>query len=158
MASWCESINLTSCLWFAEGTERKRVFVSIVAGILFSIGWWLMIDADVKYADVVATYYIWGVLGTISLVMVNMVTNQHINGSTLYDGGLIRGNTARGWLFVGFVLGFASVFAAVWIYLRDFGPSDKDKVPGVEILLQNLLILVSSIIYKFCRPEDENAF
>lgn len=62
-----------------------------------------------------------------TFIRVNMVTNQHINSSTLYDGGLIRGNTARGWLFVGFVLGFASVFAAVWIYLRDFGPSDKDK-------------------------------
>lgn len=63
-----------------------------------------------------------------------MVTNQHINGSSLYDGGLIVGNTARGWLFVGFVLGFASVFASIWLYLNKFAndKTEKDSSKGKE--------------------------
>ena len=65
-----------------------------------------------------------------------MVTNQHINGGSLYDGGLIRGNTARGWLFIGFVLGFASVFASVWLYVNKFSTAkgSKGKIENTSVI------------------------
>lgn len=37
-----------------------------------------------------------------------------------YTGGCMGSRGARIWVFVGFVLGFASVIAAVWIMIEQF--------------------------------------
>lgn len=50
---------------------------------------------------------------------VNSVTNAQIRGDA-YNGGCLGARGARGWLFVGFVMGFAAVIAACWILFADF--------------------------------------
>lgn len=42
-------------------------------------------------------------------------------------GGHLGVNGARAWLFVGFVLGFASVIASFWIFFNNFFPKDTSK-------------------------------
>lgn len=61
---------------------------------------------------------------------------------------------ARIWLFVGFVLGFAAVIAAVWIMIAEFANGTKETWPGVGLLLQNVFIFIASLTFKFGRSED----
>lgn len=42
-----------------------------------------------------------------------------------YDGGCLGVRGARGWLFIGFVLGFAAVIASCWIFFADFVNTGK---------------------------------
>lgn len=97
------------------------------------------------------SYYICGILGTLSLIMVNTVSNEMLNG-TGYEGGICSSHGVKIWLFTGFVLGFASVIASVWLLVSEF--TDKLHVQGVGIVLQNFFILFASLIYKFGRNEE----
>lgn len=97
------------------------------------------------------SYYICGILGTISLIMVNTVSNEMLNG-TGYEGGLCSSHGVKIWLFTGFVLGFASVIASVWLLVSEF--TVHLPIQGIGIVMQNFLILFSSLIYKFGRNEE----
>lgn len=54
----------------------------------------------------------------------NSVTNAQIRGDA-YNGGCLGARGARGWLFVGLVMGFAAVIAACWILFADFVATGK---------------------------------
>lgn len=73
-----------------------------------------------------------------------------------YDGGFLGVRGARGWLFIGFVMGFAAVIASCWILFADFltGESTKHNWAGFGLFLQNLFIFIGSLTYKFGRSED----
>lgn len=83
--------------------------------------------------------------------MVNTVSNEMLNG-TGYEGGLCSSHGVKIWLFTGFVLGFASVIASVWLLVSEF--AGKLDLQGAGIVLQSFFILMSSLIYKFGRSED----
>lgn len=38
----------------------------------------------------------------------------------IYEGGCLGARGTRIWLFLGFVMGFASVIASIWILFADF--------------------------------------
>ncbi|KAK0078246.1 hypothetical protein PV325_002778 [Microctonus aethiopoides] len=154
MASCLENIQIPSCVWF-EGGEKRNALMSMLAGTLFFTGWWFIIDAQATYpADMYNAYHICGVFGTISLFMVNSVTNAQIRGDS-YNGGCLGSRGARGWLFLGFVMGFSAVIAACWILFADFAAKEtKHYWPSVGLFLQNIFIFLGSLTYKFGRSED----
>ncbi|XP_018331681.1 transmembrane protein 50B [Agrilus planipennis] len=154
MANLLENLNIPPCIWF-EGEARRNSTVSILSGLLFFMGWWMIIDAASVYPGTVAAgYHMCGVVGTLSLVMVNSVTNAQVRGDS-YDAGCLGSRGARIWLFLGFVMGFASVIAACWILFADFvGAKEASQWPGVALFMQNALIFVSSLVFKFGRTED----
>jgi hypothetical protein len=136
------------------------------------VGWWIIIDAASVYpGTVVAGYHMCGVVGTISLIMINSVSNAQMRGDA-YEGGCLQSRGAKVWLFVGFVMGFASVIASCGILFADFvGKSkfgdyiitfyesflfveDAHYWPGVGLFLQNVFIFIASLIFKFGRSED----
>lgn len=43
-----------------------------------------------------------------------------LNGDSLTSGGCMDPRGARIWIFVGFVLGFAAIIAAVWTMIASF--------------------------------------
>lgn len=57
---------------------------------------------------------------------------------------------------MGFVLGFASVIASVWLMISEF--TGELVHQGVGIVLQTFFILFASLIYKFGRNEDGGNF
>ncbi|KAK4884652.1 hypothetical protein RN001_000923 [Aquatica leii] len=155
MSNLCENINIPPCIWF-EGDSRRNAIASMVSGFLFFVGWWVIIDAASVYPGTVeAGYHMCGVVGTISLIMVNSVSNAQIRGDA-YEGGCLGPRGSRVWLFLGFVLGFASVIASCWILFANFVGStvSTSQWPGVGLFLQNALIFISSLIFKFGRSED----
>ncbi|XP_043786910.1 transmembrane protein 50A [Apis laboriosa] len=154
MTSFLESLQSSTCVWFEIGNKRN-VLVSMFAGTLFFVGWWFIIDAHAKYPNEMAkAYHVCGIFGTISLFMINSVTNAQMRGDAL-NGGYLGARGARGWLFVGFVMGFAAVIAACWILFADFvAIGAQHHWPGVGLFLQNVFIFLGSLTYKFGRSEE----
>lgn len=86
--------------------------------------------------------------------MINLVGRHHLRGDS-FTGGCLGPCGALGWLFVGFAIGFASLIAAGWILFVAYVIPDKPhKSYGVAIFIQNLLIFLSGLLYKFGRSED----
>lgn len=137
-----ESIN--NCFWFQN--NKKNAMYAILSGILFFTGWWLMIDAIMVYPEAVnSTYLICGIIGTVSMVMVNIIPSTE-----LYEG---LSNGVKIWLFIGFVLGFSSVIASCWIFFANYVGKSDSVWSGIALLLQNIFIFGSSLFYKFGREE-----
>uniref|UniRef100_A0A069DPH9 Putative conserved plasma membrane protein n=1 Tax=Panstrongylus megistus TaxID=65343 RepID=A0A069DPH9_9HEMI len=150
--------NLPSCIWF-EGGDKKNAISSLVAGLLFFTGWWLTIDANATHSDSFhGAYHVCGIIGTLSLFMINSVSSLQMQGDTFaMQGGWIGPRGARLWLFVGFVLGFAAVIASCWILFSEFIGNTKEKDSlwvGTALFLQNLFIFAGSLVFKFGRVED----
>nr|CAD7414508.1 unnamed protein product [Timema poppensis] len=133
----------------------------------FFAGWWFIIDVQSTYPkshDFNAAYHVCGVFGTLSLIMINSVSNAIVRGDA-YSGGCFGPRGARAWFFVGFVVGFGAVIASCWILIADYiyyTPSEeeiKNKIekpvyPGAGLFLQNAFIFVGSLVFKFGRVED----
>lgn len=154
MSSCFENVQVPTCVWFEAG-EKRNALISMLAGTLFFVGWWFIIDAHAKYpSEMSAAYHVCGVFGTISLLMINSVTNAQVRNND-YNGGCLGSRGAKGWLFVGFVMGFAAVIAACWILFAGFvAAGAQHNWPGVGLFLQNVFIFLGSITYKFGRTED----
>ncbi|KAF7265366.1 transmembrane protein 50B [Rhynchophorus ferrugineus] len=148
-----ENINMPSCIWF-QG-DKRNAYASLLAGLLFFTGWWIIIDsATIKPGQIPAGYWMCGVAGTLSLIMVNSVSNAQMNGDS-YEGGCLGTRGARIWVFLGFVMGFAAVIASCSILFTVYiNQAGKSKSAGVSLFLQNALICIASIIFKFGRSED----
>ncbi|XP_030375718.1 transmembrane protein 50A [Scaptodrosophila lebanonensis] len=139
--------------WFTSETSRNKNS-SLVAGLLFFTGWWILIDAmSGESGRQITTGHVFiGIFGTLSLFMVNTVKNSHISEDNTSE----RARLAKIWLLVGFVIGFASIIAAIWVMIDNFINNEKkDSSKGVALLLQNVFILFGSLVYKFGRNEED---
>nr|XP_023019464.1 transmembrane protein 50A-like [Leptinotarsa decemlineata] len=145
-----ENVNMPTCIWFTTD-DKRNVYASMLAGFLFFTGWWFLIDATSICGNILPGYHMCGVLGTISLIMVNSVSNAQLRGD-YYDGGCLGSQGTKIWLFLGFLLGFASMIASCGILFKGF--TKGCQWSGVAVVLQNALILISSMVYKFVRSED----
>ncbi|XP_026315608.1 transmembrane protein 50A [Hyposmocoma kahamanoa] len=154
-----ENVTMPSCVWFESG-EKRNIVSSIFAGILFFTGWWFIIDSSAVHGDLPKAAHVCGVFATLSLIMVNSVSNAQVRGET-YTGGCMGPRGARLWLFLGFVVGFASLIAACWILFANYvnNPNNKPEDQhftwtGVSLFLQNAFIFAASLVFKFGRAED----
>ncbi|XP_037572648.1 transmembrane protein 50A isoform X1 [Dermacentor silvarum] len=176
MAGCFDNIQFNRPEWMELG-EKRNAIASIVAGSLFFIGWWIIIDVAAHYpsnADFSHAFHVCGVMSTLSLFMINAVSNGQIRGDS-YTTGCIGQRGARVWLFLGFALGFGSLIASCWILfgdyvtqgrLRDESFFDDPKLahlvpvrrevqwPGIAIFLQNSFIFLGALVFKFGRTED----
>jgi hypothetical protein len=137
--------------------ERRNFIASVIGGAMFSIGWWIIIDAATMHpsqAELHHACHTCGVISTVSLFMINSVSNSAIRGDN-YAEGCLGQTGARIWLFVGFLLGFSSVIAATGILFGVYvAPGVSNAWPGVAIFLQNALIFFGGLVFKFGRTEE----
>ncbi|KAI1303146.1 Transmembrane protein 50A [Halotydeus destructor] len=156
MAGCLDNFEIRRPEWLDFGEKRNAV-ASIISGSLFFTGWWIIVDVAAHYPenDVFNhAYHVCGVFGTVSLFMINAVSNGQVRGES-YTNGFLGQRGARIWLFVGFVLGFASMIASVWILFGDFIIQGKALLyPGLALFFQNLCIFMGSLLFKFGRTED----
>ena len=173
-------IQLPDFITNVDWSEKRNKVASVVAGGLFFSGWWFALDASISHhGDTLDVFHLCGVFSTLSMIMVNSVSNSVIRGESFTEGVLGVGG-ARIWFFVGFLMGFASFIGNNFKKLLNHGCSttrylsgscyilfgeyinnpDNDGFdpntwyPGFAFFLQNLCILVSSILYKFGRTEN----
>lgn len=89
-----ENVNMPPCVWF-EGGSRRNSYAAMLSGLLvstpndnmskhytivfqFFAGWWAIIDASSVHNGILAGYHMCGVVGTISLIMINSVSNAQV--------------------------------------------------------------------------------
>jgi len=150
--------------------KKPSTVLAYLSGALFSLGWWLWIDATV-YANcdcpdnhtpdnvkVLGTHYIPGIVSTIALIMINIVSWNDLNGDFMFGDGV--STKAKVWLFVSFIIAFGALIAGCWIgvtrWFISTNPKPDSVWPGVAIILQNILIFVSATLYRFAKPEEES--
>lgn len=75
-----------------------------------------------------AIHVILGILGSISLFMVNSVSQAQLNGDVGYSGGCMEARGARIWIFVGYVLGFSAIIAAIWTMVASFNSAGRSEM------------------------------
>lgn len=68
------------------------------------------------------------------------------------------GRGIKVFLFTGFVLGFTSIIATIWIMIAEFtvNESRTDKYPGYALLMHNVFIFLATLIYKFGPPTESD--
>ncbi|CAF3894117.1 unnamed protein product [Rotaria sp. Silwood2] len=141
---------------------NRNTIASILAGVIFAIGWWIIIDSTCQYtsqADFNKVFYIIGSVGTFALILVNSVSNSQVRGDGYGDSCVgqfeILCVGARIILFIAFLLAFGSVIGGAWVLFGYYVPYKSDKLyPGIAIFSQNLAIFISTLILKFGRKED----
>ncbi|KAJ8314872.1 hypothetical protein KUTeg_007022 [Tegillarca granosa] len=106
--------------------EKRNAVVSVISGVMFFVGWWIVIDAAAVYPDQNEfnhAFHTCGVIATIAFFMINSVSNGQIRGDSYSTGCLGQTGKQPDW-------------------------------PGIAVFLQNALIFFSSIVFKFGRTED----
>lgn len=157
MSGFLDGIRCGDCECNVDWGERRNAIASVAAGVLFFTGWWIIIDAAVKYpdeADFHHAYHTCGVIATVAFLMINAVSNGQVRGDS-YSEGCMGQTGARVWLFIGFMLAFGSLIASMWILFGGFVVPGKDSVyPGIAIFFQNAFIFFGGLVFKFGRTED----
>ncbi|KXJ25714.1 transmembrane protein 50A [Exaiptasia diaphana] len=145
--------NITCPGWTDAVAERRNLIASIIAGSLFHIGWWFLIDAAAT-STFDPAYHSPGVFSTVAVFMINAVSNAQVRGES-YTTGCLGQTGARVWLIIGFLMAFGSLIAACWILFGAYVVTEAENPwPGVAIFLQNALIFFSAFVFKFGRSED----
>uniref|UniRef100_A0A3Q1HPZ2 Transmembrane protein 50B n=1 Tax=Anabas testudineus TaxID=64144 RepID=A0A3Q1HPZ2_ANATE len=132
--------------------ERRNTLASIVAGILFFTGWWIMIDAAVAYPtqeQMNHAFHTCGVFSTIAFFMINAVSNGQVRGDTYGEGCLGR-TGARLWLFIGFMMMFGSLIASIWILFSGYVvPSECPFTQTPHFLA---IVIIPALLHCTLRP------
>jgi len=115
-----------------------------------------MIDVGARYKtveDYHGGFYVFGIFGTVSFIIVNSISNSQLRDEG-YGGSNPR--AAKACLLLGFILGFTALTGSVWILISEYASGKyANPYPGVALLLQNILIFLGSLIFKFGRIEGE---
>jgi len=138
--------------------NRRNTYSAIAAGVLFFLGWWLIIDTAVTANNWSNVFFILTAASTFFMFMVNAVSNQAVHGTAM-DEGLLGVKGARLWLMLGFIGSFATLVAGIWIMFGNYvlshdGTNSGTNWPGFAIFLHTFLIFIASLIYKFGRTEE----
>uniref|UniRef100_A0A8B9GKY9 Transmembrane protein 50A n=1 Tax=Amazona collaria TaxID=241587 RepID=A0A8B9GKY9_9PSIT len=154
MSGFLESLRCSECV---DWGEKRNTIASVAAGVLFFTGWWIIIDAAVKYPEVEDfnhSYHACGVIATLAFLMINAVSNGQVRGDSYSEGCLGQTGTehrhktspcafqgARIWLFIGFMMAFGSLIASMWILFGGYVVKEKPVVyPGIAVFFQNAFI------------------
>eukprot|EP00455_Lapot_gusevi_P016203 TRINITY_DN1829_c0_g1_i3.p1 TRINITY_DN1829_c0_g1~~TRINITY_DN1829_c0_g1_i3.p1 ORF type:complete len:138 (-),score=20.73 TRINITY_DN1829_c0_g1_i3:72-485(-) len=133
--------------------------------MIYSAGWWIFADAFgyARYTDdpqpILFSFCIPGLVGTLSLIMLNIIDWSKVSDSGMGMGGDNIGARAKCFLFTSMMLGFSAIFAAIWILADVYASSHskaKSSYPGVAILLSNLCIFLSSVVLRAGRGSSSS--
>uniref|UniRef100_A0A7S3R718 Transmembrane protein 50A n=1 Tax=Dunaliella tertiolecta TaxID=3047 RepID=A0A7S3R718_DUNTE len=133
---------------------------TLLAGALFSAGWWFWADACMLSPHKVPfDQYIPGLMATLALLMINVIRKQDLDeGDPFDDAGVCR---PRLWLFLSYLVSFGSVVGSVWVLVEHYEQnpdisSAADKWPGVAGILQCSFILGSGLLLFVSRGGSDD--
>lgn len=141
----------------------RSIVVGYLSGILFTVGWWLFFDALIysKYNKLEVQIGIWdwipGLLSTLALIIINLINQEALRGEDDYGDEYMP--NAKLCAFIGVSIALAALGSSLTIFIMEYvipqlqGPV---KFCGGEIVLQNVLIFISAMIFWFGRNSEEN--
>eukprot|EP00053_Salpingoeca_punica_P024982 m.15365 g.15365 ORF g.15365 m.15365 type:complete len:173 (+) comp7370_c0_seq1:75-593(+) len=152
-ASWCEDSE-----WLQRLQHLRNPISSVVAGILFAVGWWFMIDGTVN-GHIKDVHQLCGVGSTIGLFMINAVSATQMDADN-YTEGKCGPTGVRLWLFLGLMISFGSMIGAIWLFAEKYSSKETGSgqdltYSGAALFLQNALIFIGSLIFKFGRNDAD---
>uniref|UniRef100_A0A8C6X9X0 Transmembrane protein 50A n=1 Tax=Naja naja TaxID=35670 RepID=A0A8C6X9X0_NAJNA len=154
MSGFLENVRCSECV---DWGEKRNTIASIAAGVLFFTGWWIIIDAAVKYpgsAELNHSYHACGVIATVAFLMINAVSNGQVRGDS-YSEGCLGQTGARIWLFIGFMLAFGSLIASMWVLFGGYVINGKKT--ACEILLNCSLLWKRTVSFFLCVKLFQNS-
>lgn len=162
-AQWpiCQLIALLIPPSLVEFWETKaKAYGPIASGALFGAGWWFWLDAVVcSGVKVPFDQYIPGIVATLALVMINCIRRDDlVEYDPFDDGGFCR---SRFWLFLSYVVSFASVVGSVWVLMQHYAanPAAAGNVwPGVAGVFQVSCILGSGLLFFVSRTPVDGGY
>ncbi|KAK5648411.1 hypothetical protein RI129_003303 [Pyrocoelia pectoralis] len=154
------SIASPFCCNFFPKTFNQNACASLISGLLFFTGWWLMIDTHVNYADIITKngmYYLPGIASTMAFFIINMVPLRMIEEPYGYeDNARCSILIATIILFVGLVIAFSAVIGSMYILINDFLVVSEDSIwPGFAIFLQCIFIFCANLVMKFGTKSND---
>eukprot|EP01134_Creolimax_fragrantissima_P002919 CFRG2919T1 len=137
----------------------------VLAAILFSTAWWLWIDAYVYTRVVISPEdltgskldvgWMAGVISSAGLIMVNLVPAELLGGGNGFgDDGEGR---ARLFFIIALMTSFGGLTAAIVITSTNYVNDDVNYI-ATAIIVQNVLILFSSLILRIHIGESDSVF
>ena len=133
-----------------DWTEKRNKVASVLAGFLFFSGWWFALDASISHhADTRDVFHLCGVFSTISMFMVNAVSNSLLRGESFTEGCL--GSVgARVWFFIGFMMGFVSFIGKIDLKI-------KKNINGENACIHSLYSFRKLLhsVWRICSPGQQ---
>ncbi|KAI3638743.1 hypothetical protein MIR68_003241 [Amoeboaphelidium protococcarum] len=128
-----------------------HLVIVYVCGIMFSTGWWVWIDGMISIGPSIPNLgvedYICGFTNTLGLFLMSQV-----NKAMLSEGVVERGWLAKLCFFFGVVLIAGSLGGSITVMVVKYNGGSL----GGSILVQNILIFVSSLLLWTCRNWEES--
>ncbi len=132
--------------------ETKRQFVSVCVGVVLGTAWWLFISG-VWYNQHISHHSHFygyetlpGIGAMIAFIMLNLIELKRIVGSES-SGSISFNRFIKFWFFFWIASFFISGGGALWIWIKFYWGT----LTGVDIFLQVLLIMLTSMAYLICR-------
>ncbi|VDM17166.1 unnamed protein product [Hydatigera taeniaeformis] len=135
----------------------RNTIVAVLSGIVFSSGWWIIIDAAACYGPESLPHptHAIGAIATIGFILLNIMP-QHTVRILTSD---IEDPKACALLFVSVLINFTTLIAAAWVMFASYVTGNIKPVwPGVALFLQNFLIFISAFLFRFGRYHESFAF
>ena len=143
-----------------ERASKSATLGSYAGGLLCAGGWYVFVWALLESAHhhaLPGAYWAPGVVGSVSLVMLNLVHWEAVTD----DGGSLAGDgpsgCARAWVTASFVLMFCAVGAALWILVQDLAREHVWSGGAIAVAVQNVLIFAAGFIFRVVRRHAEHS-
>ncbi|KAI9140895.1 UPF0220-domain-containing protein [Paraphysoderma sedebokerense] len=153
------------CFNWSDVAVYKREIIGYFTGLLFSIGWWIFIDAIVvanaKHLPepILFEDYVPGIMSTLGLIMINSVDKSLLSANEYsHYGGSGVAWKARLFAFIGIAIAVGSLGGAISILSLKYiakGLVDQNAWPGVAIVVQNFLIFLSAMMLWLGRNVED---
>lgn len=89
---------------------------------------------------------------------VNAVSWRDLGGASWFGDDAVQARV-RAWLFFSLVVCFGGILAAVWVAsVHWFQQKPTYDWPGLALILQNITLFVSAMLFRFAKPFDEHAY
>lgn len=103
-------------------------------------------------------HYVPGLVSSLGLVMVNAVQWRDLGGMSWGWEDAVQ-TRSRLWLFFSLIVCFGGIIAALWAgTVHWFQQKPTTDWPGLALILQNIIIFLAAMLYRFAKPFDENDY
>lgn len=145
----------------SDQASSRNTLVSYVSGLLFAIGWWFWIDGVVIFQRDSSTpypflYSVPGVVATLAFIIMSALPQGPLfrdSDSYMDESGPRAGYRLA--MFITLFCLFGAFMGSILIY--SLSP-DAANYSGVTIILQNILVPLSSIFFRFARSDNVDDF
>ncbi|KAJ0392784.1 hypothetical protein P43SY_010591 [Pythium insidiosum] len=138
------------------GVDKSRIG-SYVAGLLFGIGWWIFVDgaASAAHNDSQIPFnfikYLPGIGSSLAFFLLNSLDWEMMSADsmTYHDGDGVACK-ARTFVLLCVAMSIGALIGSIFVLTHTYvdNPFDESTWPGVAVLLQNVLIFLSTVVMR----------